>query len=369
MAALWLVLGTALVVLVGTDIFFSVLFPASGHGPVRKPLTRLVWTALRAAARHLGQHGRVNVLSYSGPLVITSTLLTWGALLVTGWALITKPALGHTITNGGGPTNRGWGTAFYYSAAQLSTLGSGNLSATSTAYRMLQVTESAIGVTGLTTVITYFLSVYGGVTARKTFAEALHLRSAGTADAARLLAALSTHGELSDTRGYLTDLGDRLLEILQTHRSYPVLRYFHFRQARYSLPRILLIALDAITLLEAALGPYETTRVISAATATEVKHGALELLDELAPHPHLPGRGPDGEQWRRRYREALSCLRDAGIRLPPEADAQADHYASLRQRWDMPLRALAHQMAYPWQQIDRTSVNDSDPSPTGTPKK
>jgi hypothetical protein len=369
MTALWLVLGAALVVLVGTDIFFSVLFPASGHGPVRKPLTRLVWVSLRAAARRMGPRGRVSLLSYSGPLVITLTLLAWGALLVTGWALITKPALGHAITSSGGRTNRGWGTAFYYSAAQLSTLGSGNLSATSTAYRMLQVTEAAIGVTGLTTVITYFLSVYGGVTARKTFAEALHLRSGGTGDAAELLAALSTQGKLSDTRGYLTDVGDKLLEILQTHRSYPVLRYFHFRQARYSLPRILLIALDSITLLEAALGPRETTRLISAATATEVKQGALQLLDELVPQPQQPGGIQHRRQWDSRYRKALSCLRQAGVRLPPDADEKADHYAHLRQRWDPPLRALGHQMAYPWQQIDRTSVNDAVHSPTDAPEK
>lgn len=54
--------------------------------------------------------------------------------------------------------------------------------------------------------MTYFLSVYNAVTARKTFASALHHRSRGTGDAAVLLVALSTDGKLSDTRDYLTSI-------------------------------------------------------------------------------------------------------------------------------------------------------------------
>jgi hypothetical protein len=227
---------------------------------------------------------------------------------------------------------------------------------------MLQVTQAAIGMLGLTMVVTYFLSVYGGVTARKTFASALHLRTGGTGDAARLLAALSTQGQLSDARGYLTDIGDKLLEMQQTHRSYPVLRYFHFREARYALPRILLVALDAVSLLEAALGPREAARVISTATLVELRDGALALLDELAPGgPSAPPSAELAERWRDRYREALARLRQAGIDLPQQADSAADRYAALRERWDRQLRSLAHAMAYPWPQIDRALAERSGP--------
>jgi hypothetical protein len=283
--------------------------------------------------------------------VITATLLMWGGVLVTGWALIIQPALGRGIT-AGGHTDAGWGSAFYYSAAVLTTLGPGGLGAVSTLYRMLQVTQAASGVLGAAMVVTYFLSVYGGVTARKTFASALHLRTGGTGDAAHLLAALSTGGELSDARGYLTDIGDKLLEMQQTHRSYPVLRYFYFRQARYALPRILLVALDAVTLLEAALGPRGAARTVSTATLVELRDGALGLLDELAPGPVPPTSVERAEAWRVRYQDALACLRESGIDLPPQAEQAADRYAALRERWDEQLRFLAHVMAYPWYRID-----------------
>lgn len=87
---------------------------------------------------------------------------------------------------------------------------------------------------------------------------------------------------------------------------------------------------------------------------------SLRLLDELEPAPGPapgPGPGPAGpasaehaELWRTRYHNAPTRLRQAGIELP----ARADQYTALRERWDRQLRTLAHDMAYPWSQIDRT---------------
>lgn len=346
------VVGGLLVLLALVDIFYSVLFPSSGRGPLRKPVTRMVWRSFRAATRMVPARRRQRLLTYSGPVVITATMLAWGAVLVIGWALIAQPALGRGITDSAGPTHRGWAAAFYYSASVLTTLGPGTLGPTSAVYRMLQVSEAAIGLVGLTMVITYFLSVYGAVTARKTFASALHLRTRGTADAAELLIALSTEGHLSDTRGYLTDIGDSLLEMLQTHRSYPVLRYFHFHQTRYSLPRILLIALDAVTLLQAALGPQGAARVVSAATVTELHDGAIDLLGELTGKRPASSTTADRRRWRARYHGALERMRAAGVELPAQAEAAADHYVRMRQSWEPALRALAADTLYPWERVD-----------------
>jgi hypothetical protein len=41
------VAGTLIVLVALLDVFFTVLFPASGHGPVRQPLARGVWYAFR----------------------------------------------------------------------------------------------------------------------------------------------------------------------------------------------------------------------------------------------------------------------------------------------------------------------------------
>lgn len=356
MSALLVTVGGGLVCLVLVDVFYTVLFPSSGHGPIRKPLSQVVWSGFRATAGRLSAERRASFLAFSGPALITVTLLVWGALLITGWALVVKPALGHAIRSGGPRTDTTWTTAFYYSAGVLTTLGPGNFQPTGGVYRMLQVIEATNGVVGVSMVLTYFLSVYNAVTARKAFASVLHHRSRGTGDAAVLLGALSTDGKLSDSRDYLTSIGDSLIQMFQTHRSYPVLQYFHFRQARYSLPRVLLVAFDAASLLDAILGPAGEARSISIAAAAELWGGAEELLGELRRRTaQSPPAALRCEEWRGRYRQALEQLRSSGVALPERASLSADRYVELRSGWDPPLRDVADEMAYPWAEIDRWS--------------
>lgn len=59
-----------------------------------------------------GQRRR-NLLSYNGPVLITVALAVWLLLLVVGWAMIYKPALGTSIRASSGVTDTGWATALY----------------------------------------------------------------------------------------------------------------------------------------------------------------------------------------------------------------------------------------------------------------
>lgn len=118
------VAGTLIVLIALVDVFFTVLFPASGHGPVRKPLARGIWYAFRPVGGMTTGQRRRNLLSYSGPVLITVTLSVWFLLLVLGWAMIYQPALGTAIRASSGPTDTGWATAVYYSGFNLTTLAS-----------------------------------------------------------------------------------------------------------------------------------------------------------------------------------------------------------------------------------------------------
>jgi hypothetical protein len=94
MTGILLAVGGLLVLLILLDVFFTVLFPSSGHGPIRKPLSWVLWAGFRHLGRRLNDRHRRRLLGYSGPAVITATLLVWGVLLAAGWALIIKAALG-----------------------------------------------------------------------------------------------------------------------------------------------------------------------------------------------------------------------------------------------------------------------------------
>jgi len=48
MTVVWRVLGAVLVLIVAQDVFVTVLFPASGRGIIRKPLSSTIWRIFRA---------------------------------------------------------------------------------------------------------------------------------------------------------------------------------------------------------------------------------------------------------------------------------------------------------------------------------
>lgn len=353
MDAVLIVAGSIVVVAVAQDVFATVLFPASRHGLVRKPVSRWVWHGFRWLSHRLRGQRRRNVLSYGGPAVITVTIVVWFVLLVAGWAMIYKPGLGGSITAGSGMTDTSWATALYFSGFSLTTLGVGDVAASGGGYRLLSVLEAGVGFAVMSMVITYFLGVYSSLTARSSFAQGLHQRSANTGDAAELVAGLADGGDLPDARDHLSDEAAFLRQIYQTHRFYPVLRYFHYRESFYALPRILLLALDGGTLMRTALDEERYGRVTRSRSLDELGDSATSLLDELAPDRDDTPPGPElTAAWRSHYRRAAHRLVDAGLAVRENTDAGADEYVSLRTSWDAALRALTRSMAYEWSDIE-----------------
>jgi len=136
-------LGAAVVVVVLQHGFFTVLFPGSGHGLVRRPLPRWVWTVLPRLPYRSPQSRR-GLLSYNGPVQIAVTIVVWLLLLVLGWALVFQPALGNGVVASIGTTDTGWAPAIYFSGFALTTLGTGDLVPATGAYQLLTVTEAAV---------------------------------------------------------------------------------------------------------------------------------------------------------------------------------------------------------------------------------
>lgn len=345
--------GALVVAAVLQDVFSTVLFPGSGHGILRRPLSRWVWRGFRAVAHGLEGERRRDLLAYSGPVLITVNLVAWILLLTVGWALVFHPALGTQIVASNGPTDRGWATALYYSGYALTTLGVGDIVARSDLYRLLTVTEAAIGFATLTMAITYFLSVYSALTQRKVSAGQLHHRTYGTGQAALLLAGLGRDGELPRAADELTTMGAALQHALETHAAYPVLRYFHQRQVYYSLPRMLLVALETETILRSVLDPAHYRQLLGSPSLAGLRGAADQLLDGLVPQAApVPAGQQETEQWSRRGVDAWEQLRAAGLHVRADADTAAREYVTLRSQWDSRVRRLADTMVYEWSTME-----------------
>ncbi len=345
--------GALVVLLVLADVFFTVLLPASGRGPIRRPLSTLTWRGFAAVGRRLAVPRRRRLLTYSGPALITVTIATWLLLLVVGWSLVYLPALGGGVVASTGPTDTGWGTALYVSGFSLTTLGTGDVVPTSTPYRLLTVVEAAVGFSVFTMVLTYFLSIYGAITSRKTFGSSLHQQTFGSGSAAELLVGLADDDDLADARQQLSRLAEFLAHTFETHRSYPVLRYFHFRQERYALPRLLLVSLDGATLVRAALDGCRYRSLIRSAAVFGLVTAALQLLEELVPAAAATRPSPEEQRrWTARFEASVETLREAGLRVVTDRGEGAREYVALRARWDGPLRELSAAMLYDWDEME-----------------
>lgn len=345
--AVSLTLGGWLVVLALVDVFYTVLFPGSGRGPVRRPLGRGIRWMFRRT-RRLPKDARRRLLPYAGPAEVTATLLSWFVLLLVGWAAIYHPALGGPVTAAQGPTDHTWGTALYFSGYNLTTLGLGDLVATTPTYRVLVVAEAATGFMSFTLAISYFVSVYGTLTGRNTFAMALHDRSGGTGRGSEIVRALWAEGPVAAAL-HLSSMAADLRELVQTHTSYPVLRSFHYQREYDAVPRMLLTCWETATLLRTTLDLREHCRPeLTGSALTELEAAATTMTLRLAgAHPgHAPE--PDDarlDRWRRHHAELVTELAAAGL---PVRSGAAEDYLTVRARWDVALARLAEQLLYDW---------------------
>lgn len=354
----WLVpaAGAVLVALALADVFLTVLYARSGAGFLTPRLNRLSWRLLvRLAPERRGR--RDWLLSFGGPLLMVLTVFVWSSLLFVGAALICWPGLGAGIEASEPPTPTDFWAALYFAGYSLTTLGTGDLAPQGTLYRMLMIFFALAGFSFITLTLTYFMQVYSAVVRRNALAQTFHHISAGSGDAAEIVARLGPGGSFSDARSTIADLGGGLLDLLESYHSYPVLHYFRMRDARYSTARVCLLVLDTASLIESAVeGKEELKR---SAGLQLFWGGGLELIDEtcrtLLPggrsrRDFAPGEAEQREA-RLHYRASLRTLAAAGIATRTDAGAGEADYLRRRGRWIGVVRSFAELTGYRWHEI------------------
>lgn len=320
----WLIqaAGLALVALALADIFLTVLYARGGVGLLTPRLNRGTWQLFRRVAGLLPTSGRDRFLSFAGPTLVALTVAVWVALLAVGFALVIWPRLGTGIQASSGPTPTDFAAALYYSAYSLTTLGLGDLAPQSAFFRLLTVLEAAVGFSVLTLSLTYLASVYGALAHRNAFALLLHYQAGGTADAAELLARLGPGGDFTGARQEVSRAATELLALLEAHHSYPVLHYFRRGDPAYAMARIILVALDAASLVRTVLDKKRHHAFAASAAMEALWGGGLRLLEETArdflpsgavAHGGRPAPETVERRWRARHEAAVQRTAAAGI--------------------------------------------------------
>jgi hypothetical protein len=146
----------------------------------------------------------------------------------------------------------------------------------------------------------------------------------------------------------MSDTASVLRQVLQSHLSYPVLRYFHYRNTYYALPRMLLTVLDARSLIGSAVDQQRYAGIAASTALDELDQAADALLAELIPHaPVGTISDEDRERWAERFGNALHVLRRFSICVDDSGQALR-RYVADRGTWEPRLRHLAGVTLYRW---------------------
>lgn len=181
------------------------------------------------------------------------------------------------------------------------------------------------------------------------------MRSGETGDAAEVIARLGPEGEFDAGYQAIAAWADEAAEVKESHAFYDMLFYFRFREPFYSISRTALTSLGTVALIRSALDDKEYKWLKESAAVEQLGYGAimeLQMVFKLSPMETHVDESPDEqtrERWRRRYEAALERLEQSGIKTKKSG---ADHYISLRTKWDPIIQELAPQFGYDMDEID-----------------
>lgn len=334
-------------------VFFTVFYPRTGKSVISLRVCQSVWAVFRWCSRR-SSSGNKALLAYCGPCLLVVVVSIWVAAFTVGFALLFWPALGNGIQASQGDTPTDFATAFYYSGFTLTTLGVGDLIPKSGLWRLVSVTEAAVGFSVITASLTYLMSVYNALTRRNTFALSLYYCSTEPKNTASMLVALQGQGQFEPALSQLKDISRDLLFLLEAHHDYPILHFFRFEEVHYSLGRISFVCLDLVTLIKTALDPQVYQPLLTASATIELENSAHALLTQLSDSflaAHYLKQPSSPKEWRTDYFESVVTLQQHGVKTVADLQQGADDYVQAREGWNHCSMAVTIYMEYEWSDV------------------
>ena len=311
-----------LIAVIALDTFEAMLLPRRVRHAFRP--ARLyygaAWILWRAAARRLpAGKWRNGLLSAFGPFSLLVLVGLWGAGLIFGFALL-HASLGTTLKfPGEDAAEIGFFTYVYFSGTTFFTLGYGDIVPIGQFGRAMSVLEAGVGFSFLAVVISYLPILYQAFSRREIVISLLDARAGSPPTALELLRRAGDAHRASDIG--LT-LAPTLLEwerwaaeLLESHLSYPVLRFYRSQHDNQSWVAALTTILDTCAVLIAGVEGSDNYQ--PRLTFAMARHAAvdLSLVSETSPHVPSVDRLPALELTRLR-----ESLRQAGLAMREEAE-------------------------------------------------
>ncbi len=291
------ILGLLLVLLSLLDALWTALWVDGGAGPVTAQITNGVWWVMRK----LINSKRNYWLSLAGPLIQTVTVLVWVGLLWVGWVLMFSAEPTSLIyTHTPEPQPSTLSDRIYFVAYTISTMGNGDLYPSRGGWDIIASFTALSGMFLITMVVSFLLSVIGGVTTKQSLAS--QITGLGNSAEEFML-------NVWDGKGFpgldlqLMSMSTQLATLTEQQLAYPVLHRYHGASSKDDSAPAVAILDDALTILKYGLQQPYCPAPALLKSARETVHTYLKTLASASIYPadHLPPP-PD-----------LKPLRQAGI--------------------------------------------------------
>jgi len=341
---LLLVLGASLIVIALADLLNTLVTTSTSAArwwPSRVVAYR-TFSALRLVTSRMAETSRTRerLLSLYAPLLVLTLLAMWTVMQVTGFALV-------WLSIGGIDGVDSFGDAAYYSGVVYFTLGFGEVLPSAGIARFGALTEAFVGVTNTALVIGYLPSLYSAYSAREQKLMTLDDGSDDRITPTSLVMAWAPDADPERLNARFTDWEHWVTNVLETHSTLPVLRFFRSHDERQNWVTALGLLSDAAIhaqIIVGSSGRSESYWFIRRAIALfeELTDGVdLSAYDELVYDADI-----DDETTSPMFLELYGQLEAHGFELLPIGEASR-RAGILRNRFSRELEYLIDTLLCP----------------------
>jgi hypothetical protein len=336
--------GLLAAVLIGgvfLDAFEVLLLPrrVSRNFRLARFYYRTAWIVWRAAANRLRTGWRRNgFLGVFGPASMFGLFAIWAAGLIVGFALLQWSI--HTELTLPQGEFADFGGFLYFSGTTFFTLGYGDMVPKGVLGRALSVLEAGIGFGFLAVVVSYLPVLYQAFSRREITISLLDARAGSPPTAGELLRRLAESKCIASISPILVEWERWSAELLESHISFPVLRFYRSQHDNQSWVGALTTILDTTAFLIAATDRSESHQ--ARLTFAMARHAAVDLglISQTPPLPLDADRLPAAELANLQER-----LKEAGL-ATREGPAVAKALSELRNLYEPFVNALGSQLEF-----------------------
>src|SRR5438309_8828737 len=332
------IVGLFLVFVVLRDAFDTIVPPprVSGRVRVSKVFYQLTWKPWAAIGRRMvvGER-RESFLSTYGPISLLVLIGLWGAILISGFALLLWAA-GFDFSSAI--------VALYVSGWTFTTLGIGDFAPKSDLARFVTVVEAGLGFGFLAVVIPYLPVLYQGFSRRETTISMLDEYAGSPPSAGDLLRRATEADEIQELIPRMSTWEHWTAELLESHLSYQVLCYFRSQHENQSWVAALTAILDFSALWQASKATGRTWQARRVYAMGRHALGDLSQVLRASPKFDVPDRLSQPE-----LAAIVEIMTSAGMQV--DAATFRDRLQSLRRGYEPYAAALSHELVMelpPW---------------------